>query len=682
MASKRENPSLNSFLIGIGCALLIGMFTWLTDPKSPDESLNPNPENTYYNQLMRGFLSGHLNINVEVPPGFQKLANPYDPTQNRKYRAPIRDTSYYKGKFYLYFGVTPVVLLYLPWTVITGHYLSDRDAVAIFFSLGFLVIWQLLCEIRRRYFPEIRLGSFAPGIFILGLILGLTQGGLVFDVASVSTLAFAMLALGGIWLALHESSTRRIWCLAGASLCYGLAIGSRPSLLLGAVILLLPVAQSWHEAAGAVARRRAAFWLVPAIGPILLVGIGLMIYNNFRFDSPFEFGRRYQLTQDYDSSTAQQLNPHYLGFNLRYYFWEPVRWSGYFPFIQETHLTPLPSGYAKGLQANYGGIFYKYPFIFLVFSLSWLWRNKAARVVSALRWFMIALFLLFVACTPIDCLLLTASMRYALDFLPPLMLLAFVGFLGLEQSLVHLPGWRRVVLFGWYLLLGYSLALNSFTNIKARAYWNSVASNSMLAHNQPKAAVDFLQNAVFLDPGVALYHNQLALAYLRTGRPDNTVDELEKVLAIDPNSTDAEYHLGSLLYESGQSDKAFEYFEKALNGDPNHTNSDYASDNIQSARLIMSNPDPGKKNVALALKLSEAASRETDDKDPQILVILAAVCAEAGRTNEALATAQKAVAEAKQKGESNVLETAQSLLNMYHQNETLSPPDQGTIQQK
>ena len=508
-----------------------------------------------------------------------------------------------------------MVVLYWPWAALTGHYLSDRDAVAIFFTLGFLVVWQLLCGIRRRYFPETRFGAFAPGIFILGLMLGLTQGGLIYDVASVSAFTFGMPALAGIWLALHESSARRIWSLAGASLCYGLAVGARPTLLFGAIILLLPVAQTWHEAVGAVARRRALLWLAPAIGPILLVGLGLMVYNDLRFDSPFEFGRRYQLVYDYKSTTAHQLSLHYLGFNFRYYFWEPVRWSGQLPFLQDADLPPLPSGYSKGLAPNYGGILCKYPFVLLIFSLPWLWRNKPSGTVSALGWFMIALVLLFVACAPVDCLLLTANIRYALDFLPPLMLLAFIGVLALERSLIHLPNWRRAVRLGWYLLLGYSLALNALTNFKIRAFWFAQSGNVLLEYNRPDAALVYLQKALSLDSGVALYHNLLGITYSKMGQADEALDEVKRALDIDPNYTSAQYNLGSMLYQAGQSDEAFGYFEKALNGDPNHNNSDYAFENIQNAWLLASNPDPGKRNGPLAIKLAEAACQETSYKD-------------------------------------------------------------------
>ena len=37
-----------------------------------------------------------------------------------------------------------------------------------------------------------------------------------------------------------------------------------------------------------------------AAGPIILIGLGLMFYNALRFDNPFEFGWRYQLSGDRD----------------------------------------------------------------------------------------------------------------------------------------------------------------------------------------------------------------------------------------------------------------------------------------------------------------------------------------------------------------------------------------------
>ena len=113
----------------------------------------------------------------------------------------------------------------------------------------------------------------------------------VYEVAISCGYMLTMLALAAIWCALHEPERRGRW-LAAASLAYGLAVGARPSLLFGAVILLVPVAQAWRERRNRLA---GVAVLMAATGPILLIGLGLMLYNALRFDNPFEFGLHYQL---------------------------------------------------------------------------------------------------------------------------------------------------------------------------------------------------------------------------------------------------------------------------------------------------------------------------------------------------------------------------------------------------
>ena len=81
----------------------------------------------------------------------------------------MHDLSYYKGKLYLYFGVTPAVALFWPYVALTGHYLLHKDATVIFFSAGFLAGAGLLWAIWRRYFKEIGVGVVAAGMLALGL---------------------------------------------------------------------------------------------------------------------------------------------------------------------------------------------------------------------------------------------------------------------------------------------------------------------------------------------------------------------------------------------------------------------------------------------------------------------------------------------------------------------------------
>jgi hypothetical protein len=100
------------------CALVIGVYAY-TAQSGFLASTSLNAADEYYNLLVQGFRAGQLNLKKEVPPGFASLADPYDRTANAPYG--VLDLSYYKGKFYLYFGVTPAVVLFWPYAALTGY---------------------------------------------------------------------------------------------------------------------------------------------------------------------------------------------------------------------------------------------------------------------------------------------------------------------------------------------------------------------------------------------------------------------------------------------------------------------------------------------------------------------------------------------------------------------------------
>ena len=327
------------------CALVIGVYAYVAQSRAL-ELVSPNAADTYYNLLVQGFRDGHLSVKKEVPPALAKLADPYDPDANRVYWGPpygIGDLSYYKGRLYLYFGVTPALMLFWPVAALTGHYLFYGQAVTMFCAVGFLASMGILRGLWRRYFSEVSVWAVAACALGLALATGvplLLERCGVYEVAISCGYMLAMLALGAIWCALHEREGRWQW-LAAASVAYGLALGARPNLLFGAIILLAPVGQARQE------RRQVWPMLAAATVPITLIGLGLMLYNELRFDNPLEFGWHYQLAGE-QHVTRQLFNPHYLWFNFRVYLLKPARWSSRFPFVCEIALPPVPAGYGGG----------------------------------------------------------------------------------------------------------------------------------------------------------------------------------------------------------------------------------------------------------------------------------------------------------------------------------------------
>ena len=144
-------------VVAVGCAVVLGIYAY-TARLGALESMTLPAADDYYNLLVQGFRAGQLSLEKEVPPKFARLADPYDPVANGPYRSlPYRlsDLSYYRGKFYLYFGITPAMILYWPYVALTGHYLHDRQAVTIFCAIGILASLGLLRALWRRYFAEV-----------------------------------------------------------------------------------------------------------------------------------------------------------------------------------------------------------------------------------------------------------------------------------------------------------------------------------------------------------------------------------------------------------------------------------------------------------------------------------------------------------------------------------------------
>ena len=81
---------------------------------------------------------------------------------------------------------------------------------------------------------------------------------------------------------------------------------------------------------------------------------------------------------------------------------------------------------------------------------------------------------------------------------------------------------------------------------------------------QPSAALGALQEAVSVDPTVAIYRDALGLLYLELGRPDMAVLQLVKAVELDPKLPDAHFHLGTAYAENGRWEDAVASYRKAL----------------------------------------------------------------------------------------------------------------------
>lgn len=557
-------------LWGGTCLVVIALYACLSH-SGVVESLSPGASETYYNLLVRGFRAGHLSLDAEVPPGLAALPDPYDPAANSVYLSAayrMLDLSYYKGRLYLYFGITPALILFWPFAALTDHYLFQRQAVAIFCVVGFLVSAGIFRALWRQCFAGVSSGIAAAGIFALGLANGipiLLSRSDVYEVPISCGYMLTMLSLGAIWRALQEPERRWKWLLA-ASAAYGLALGARPSLLFGAVVLLLPVVHVWRE------RQRIWIPLLAVVSPILFIGLGLLYYNYLRFGNPFEFGQHYQLAFERQSE-IQHFSLRYLWFNLRVYFLKSVGWRQRFPFLQDMAVSSLPRGHG-GLESPFG-ILTNVPLAWFALAVPLAWRTHSNPAGPILREFVVAVILLFAIGALTICFYYCVCCRFEIDFLPALMLLAVIGILEVECATADHVAWRRASRCCWGGLLVFSVAFNLLATVQRRAETEVTTGLVLMRVGRVPEAVTHFEKAVGVSPDFAEAYNVLGAALAQEGRLKEAIENYRKALRINPDYAQACNNLGTALIDANEPRKAIGQFQKALRLQPDSAEASY-----------------------------------------------------------------------------------------------------------
>jgi hypothetical protein len=621
-AASRSHPLLPALAVAVlvtaGFAALVALsrpYVW-----SGPAAAEP------YNLVVGGFRSGHVWLAKEAPAPLVAAANPYLFATYRPYLKPpwgLIDLSYYRGHLYAYFGVTPAVVLFWPYTALTGRALHQAHAVLVFCIIGYGLAVGLAAAAWRRYFPELRPWVGAAAALLLGSVttipLFLVRPGL-YEVSISCGFAFTMLALAGLWNAWHRQTGRAAW-LALASLAYGLAVGARPSLLFGAVILFLPAAAALGASRGAGRPGPWLRFLLAAVLPLSAVGAGLAAYNFYRFDDPFQFGHDYQLSGNNVFGT-RSFDPRFFWDNFRLYFLEPLRWHKGFPFVWEPVRPPLAQGHLP--VEFFFGTLTNLPILLAaaLVPLAWVGLRTGPGGGRALPAASAVLAVLFLAGAVPICFYAGATSRYLLDFIPALALLAVLGFLGLERAFgggstqpvpaspagpiirgAFLGALVYSVVVAWLLALALQgfyrgaerglAALGSGRIDEAAAEYSEVCrinpdfrgqaelalGSALLGQGRIADGIGHLVSAVEDKPNLGAAHFNLGQAYMAEGRFRESAESFRLAAAIDPFDGEAEAQWGIALFREGRVPQAIEHEEAALRIDPGLA---YARTNLQA----------------------------------------------------------------------------------------------------
>jgi hypothetical protein len=300
----------------------------------------------YYLQAM-GFAKGKLSLSVDPPPRLAELADPYNFHERAGLKA-LRDASYYDGKYYLYFGPVPALVL-IVLAPFLGWWISDATLNFVFACGIFAGLSVLAIGLRHRYFRMLPKWMLHLSILVLGL-----SGPLLFLRHNFESAKFYEASISGgqfflAWglvaaFAASELKSRPGWGFVAAGILWGLAVGSRLLLAPAVASLVALTSLRWLRARG---WNVAAMQTLSALAiPPLLAVLALGWFNWARFGSVTETGAYYILSsrsnfqEDYDELVGTQ----YIIPNLYNYLLTPLTIRPEFPYLRVRYASqdPLP----------------------------------------------------------------------------------------------------------------------------------------------------------------------------------------------------------------------------------------------------------------------------------------------------------------------------------------------------
>ena len=409
-------------------------------------------ETNYYDLQANAFAKGQLELDVEPDPALLAFTDEslYEP-ENRTGIPVLWDATFYNGKYYLYWGPAPALVL-TPLKFFYKEDLGDKLLSLLFLTGTLFFLNLIILDLWRKYFRHIPHWAVLAAVAFAGLVNPMPYVMVEGRIYEAAIIAAQFFLVGGFYFLLAAFHRPSILQLALSSLFFALAIGSRTPLapgigLISIVVLIWAIRTQCPRMVSLL----AAFALPLAIAALMYAS-----YNYARFGSPTEFGFRYQLTSyNLYNDLDQTLSIAYAPPNLYKTLLNPLERREAFPYIFPTRwsgpewLTNYHPGFYLTFSESITGILVSTPFF--LFALLSLFKKR-----QDLHWALLALALGTLGFFIILQTYFFIAMRYLLDMTPTLTLLTIIGFWHGFDLFKN----KKIYTFIAILFLSYTLALS------------------------------------------------------------------------------------------------------------------------------------------------------------------------------------------------------------------------------
>ncbi len=305
-------------------------------------------------EIVDAFAAGSLELDIPMNEQLLELDNPYDWSQRKEIGSYPWDHLLYEGKYYSYYGIGPVLVLFLPYHLLTGYYFPSTWAVWLFGIFGIFFLTKLYLCFADKFFRRMPASFVLTGLLIMQLSTGIFfcfYHGNFYEIAQAS--GFLGVTAGAYFLlsanVIGEGKIAN-WRLAVSAFCLSMAVLCRPTLAVYCIAALLFIfagfckKRSLREKQDTSHAKYYAPYFCCALIPFAVIGAIQMLYNYARFGSFLDFGIQYSLTIN-DFTTAQY-HTHFVWIGFFNYLLIPPAFVENFPFFKVgSAMTFQPQGY-------------------------------------------------------------------------------------------------------------------------------------------------------------------------------------------------------------------------------------------------------------------------------------------------------------------------------------------------
>ncbi len=329
-------------------------------------------------EIVDAFEAGQVSLLDTPSEELLAMENPYDWSARRALGVTCKwDHLLFEGKYYSYYGIAPVLLLYLPYHAITGYYFPASESILLFGALGIVFLSLLFLEFAELFGKRIPTGMLLCTLLCIQLSSGVWYNFVNANFYEIAQASGFMFTCAGFFFLLRSrvigEGRIRLRHIVFATFCLSMAVLCRPTLALYCIAAVIFLVFGYLKRRGEVQRDAAdseAFggrtpsmhsatvrYLLASTLCFAIIGGIQMLYNYARFGSILDFGIQYSLT--INDFTRSQYHTDFAMIGFYNFLFAFPRITTEFPYVLSNFSTLSANGYYFVANRNAVGLLWR-----------------------------------------------------------------------------------------------------------------------------------------------------------------------------------------------------------------------------------------------------------------------------------------------------------------------------------